>query len=122
MGTVYHQTPILAADMKYVVLNPIWTVTRSIIRNEMLPRMKADVTYLPSRNFDLIGRAGKKVVTCPDEDRDALLGHSAVGLTQHYAAPDLCRMVRNPRGQQPLAADEVACRLQGSPLDCLEHF
>ena len=61
VGTQYHQTPIFAADMKYVVLNPTWTVPRSIIRNEMMPKMKADPDYLPSRNFDLVDQNGNRV-------------------------------------------------------------
>ena len=61
VGTEYHQTPIFAADMKYVVFNPTWTVPRSIIRNEMLPQMKADPNYLETRNFDLIDQTGQNV-------------------------------------------------------------
>ena len=61
VGTQYHQTPIFAADMKYLVLNPTWTVPRSIIIKEMLPKMKADPGYLPARNFDLIDQSGRKV-------------------------------------------------------------
>jgi len=61
VGTEYHQTPIFAADMKYVVLNPTWTVPRSIIQNEMFPQMKADASYLPARNFVLVDKAGTNV-------------------------------------------------------------
>lgn len=61
VGAKYHKTPIFAANMQYIVLNPTWTVPRSIIRKEMLPKMKADPTYLPSRNFDLVDRSGQKV-------------------------------------------------------------
>lgn len=61
VGTEYHQTPIFAADMKYVVFNPTWTVPRSIIRNEMLPQMKADPGYLEARNFDLVDQSGQTV-------------------------------------------------------------
>jgi murein L,D-transpeptidase YcbB/YkuD len=61
VGAKYHKTPIFAAHMEYIVFNPTWTVPRSIIRKEMLPKMKADPGYLPSRNFDLVDRSGRKV-------------------------------------------------------------
>jgi murein L,D-transpeptidase YcbB/YkuD len=61
VGAKYHKTPVFAANMKYLVLNPTWTVPRSIIRKEMLPKMKADPNYLPSRNYDLVDRSGRKV-------------------------------------------------------------
>jgi len=61
VGARYHKTPIFAANMKYIVFNPTWTVPRSIILKEMLPKMKADPAYLSSRNFDLVERSGRKV-------------------------------------------------------------
>jgi len=61
VGAKYHMTPIFAANMQYIVFNPTWTVPRSIILKEMLPKMKADASYLSSRNYDLVHRSGKKV-------------------------------------------------------------
>jgi len=61
VGAKYHKTPIFAANMQYIVFNPTWTVPRSIILKEMLPKMKADASYLSSRNYDLVERSGRKV-------------------------------------------------------------
>jgi murein L,D-transpeptidase YcbB/YkuD len=47
--------------MSYVVLNPTWTVTRNIIRNEIIPKTKKDPSYLTRHNFDLIDGAGQKI-------------------------------------------------------------
>jgi L,D-transpeptidase YcbB len=60
-GKPYHKTPVFTENMKYLVLNPDWTVPRSIIRNEIIPKSKADPTHLSSRNFDLIAKDGRKV-------------------------------------------------------------
>ena len=60
VGKSYHETPIFADMMSYVVLNPTWTVTRSIIRNEIVPKTKKDPSYLNQHNFELIDGAGKK--------------------------------------------------------------
>ncbi len=47
--------------MTYLVLNPTWTVPRSIIQDEMLPQMKADSSYLPARNFGLFDQEWRSV-------------------------------------------------------------
>ena len=47
--------------MSYVVLNPTWTVTRNIIRNEIIPKTKKDPSYLTRHNFDLIDGTGQKI-------------------------------------------------------------
>ncbi len=61
VGTENDQTPTVAADMTYIVLNPTWTVPRSIIQDEMLPQMKADSSYLPARNFGLFDQDWRSV-------------------------------------------------------------
>lgn len=61
VGTEDEQTPTVAADMTYLVLNPTWTVPRSIIREEILPQMKADSSYLPARNFGLFNQEWRSV-------------------------------------------------------------
>jgi murein L,D-transpeptidase YcbB/YkuD len=61
VGTEYDQTPAVVADMTYLVLNPTWTVPRSIIRDEMLPEMKADPGYLSARNLDLFDQEWRRL-------------------------------------------------------------
>jgi murein L,D-transpeptidase YcbB/YkuD len=61
VGKSYHKTPIFGDMMSYVVLNPTWTVTRNIIRNEIIPKTKKDPSYLNQHNFDLIDGAGQKI-------------------------------------------------------------
>ena len=54
------QTPEFNDHMSYIVLNPTWTVPRSIIRREILPDMQKDPTFLERNNMILL-RGGKKV-------------------------------------------------------------
>jgi len=46
VGTPYHRTPVFSGMMTYIVLNPYWNITPSIARNEILPKLRKDVTYL----------------------------------------------------------------------------
>lgn len=51
VGKPYTRTPTFRADMKYIVLNPTWTVPASIVRNELLPAMRRDPGYLARKHI-----------------------------------------------------------------------
>ncbi|MBI5505422.1 MAG: L,D-transpeptidase family protein [Deltaproteobacteria bacterium] len=51
VGKPYTKTPIFRADMKYIVLNPDWTIPASIVRNEVMPGMRRDPRYLEKKGF-----------------------------------------------------------------------
>jgi len=58
VGTTYHQSPVFRDEMKYVVLNPTWTVPYSIASKEILPAIKRDPDYFQKRDFDVKDRSG----------------------------------------------------------------
>ncbi len=53
VGKDTHHTPILSDTIRYVVFNPTWNVPPSIVREEMVHRMKSDSTYLERNQFML---------------------------------------------------------------------
>ncbi len=59
VGSTYHQSPIFRDEIKYLVLNPTWTVPYSIATKEILPKIKRDPNYFASRDFDLKNNSGK---------------------------------------------------------------
>ncbi len=54
VGDRYHPTPVFSDTISSIVVNPSWTVPRNIARNELLPKIKADPSYLVSRDFTLL--------------------------------------------------------------------
>ena len=59
VGKVDRQTPILASRIHELNFNPFWTVPVSIIRKDLIPKMKEDPQYLARnkiRIFDTRGR------------------------------------------------------------------
>ena len=64
VGKPYHKTPVFSGTMTYVEINPYWNVPPSIARNELLPRIKQDVSYLAQHNYVLFSdwSSGAKVV------------------------------------------------------------
>jgi len=48
------QTPVFAADMKYVVFRPYWDVPYSIMTHEMLPHIRANPGYLAQQRLEIV--------------------------------------------------------------------
>jgi len=53
VGKPYSRTPVFTEMMRYVVLNPYWTVPPSIARDEILPKLRQDPGYLAQQNIKL---------------------------------------------------------------------
>jgi murein L,D-transpeptidase YcbB/YkuD len=58
-------TPVFAADMRYVVLNPYWDVPRSILLKEMLPAIKADPGWLAKNGYEMVLGAADGAISRP---------------------------------------------------------
>jgi murein L,D-transpeptidase YcbB/YkuD len=56
VGSRRHPTPLLESRVQAVVINPPWNVPVSIWRNEILPRLRHDRTYLASNDMRIVGR------------------------------------------------------------------
>jgi len=61
VGRPYRTTPIFAATMTYLVLNPTWTVPPTILRQDFLPQLRVDPDYLVKRDIDVLDRGGAPV-------------------------------------------------------------
>lgn len=54
VGRTTHYTPALKDTITYIVINPTWNVPYSIATEEMLPKIKADPSYLSRNNYKLL--------------------------------------------------------------------
>ena len=61
VGETDTQTPLFEAPLKFVVLNPTWTVPRKIASEELLPKIRNDVSYLLRNGFDVVDRNGNAI-------------------------------------------------------------
>jgi murein L,D-transpeptidase YcbB/YkuD len=61
VGRPYRQTPVFKAALEYLVFNPDWTVPPTILRNDILPKVRIDEGYLEQRNIRVIDRNGNRV-------------------------------------------------------------
>jgi murein L,D-transpeptidase YcbB/YkuD len=58
VGKPYHATPVFKSKMKYLVVNPTWTIPPGILRNETLPSVRKDPDYLKKRNMSVVTSSG----------------------------------------------------------------
>ena len=61
VGKPYKQTPVFQATMKTVVINPSWEVPRSIISEEMLPKLQKNPGYLAHEHLKLLDYKGNEI-------------------------------------------------------------
>jgi murein L,D-transpeptidase YcbB/YkuD len=61
VGKHYHETPIFRNKIKYIILNPTWTLTHSIAVKETLPKLKKDPKYLAKHNMIIMDHSGKVI-------------------------------------------------------------
>jgi len=65
-------TPLLSETMKYLTVNPTWTVPQSIVRNEYLPALAQDPTVLDRMGLRVSYNGGGVTITQPPGDGNAL--------------------------------------------------
>ena len=58
VGKEERETPILASEIRSVVINPAWHVPRSILNKDILPKMSRDPSYLSREQFEVTDSAG----------------------------------------------------------------
>jgi L,D-transpeptidase YcbB len=63
------QTPVFESDMRYVVFRPYWDVPPSIMRNEMLPKIRANPGYLAAQRLQIVnGQGDNSPVVAPSPE------------------------------------------------------
>ena len=61
VGDTKHRSPEIAARVQSINLNPTWTVPTSIIRNEIIPHMRKDPTYLARQKIRILDVKGQEI-------------------------------------------------------------
>ena len=61
VGKTYRKTPVFRGDIRYIIFNPTWTVPPTILREDILPKIKQDSKYLQKNNMVVLNQLGKQV-------------------------------------------------------------
>jgi murein L,D-transpeptidase YcbB/YkuD len=63
VGKPLNKTPIFRDKMRYIEFNPTWTLPTSIIKKEIIPKLKKDSTYLEKEHMMLLDIKGNLIPT-----------------------------------------------------------
>jgi murein L,D-transpeptidase YcbB/YkuD len=61
VGRPYRKTPVFRASIRYVVLNPDWTVPPTILREDVLPKVISNLDYLARNNMQVLDNTGRAI-------------------------------------------------------------
>ncbi|MET4675115.1 MULTISPECIES: L,D-transpeptidase family protein [unclassified Luteibacter] len=61
VGKPYRSTPIFRSQITYVTFNPTWTVPPTILKNDMLPKVRSNPAYLANNRIRVLDSAGNTV-------------------------------------------------------------
>jgi len=81
------RTPVFAAEMRYVVLQPYWDVPRSILVKELLPDIRKKPGWLESHGYEIVqGQGDDARPLAPSAANIDLLARGALRLRQKPGA------------------------------------
>ena len=89
VGRTYpsQNTPVFAADMRYVVFRPFWDVPASIMRDEFLARLRADPDWATRNGYEIVAGAGDDArPVAPSAESVESLARGALRLRQRPGA------------------------------------
>jgi len=61
VGKPYRKTPVFRSHIRYIIFNPTWTVPPTILRKDILPKIKQDPEYLQKKNMLVLNQQGKQI-------------------------------------------------------------
>lgn len=59
VGKIDRQSPVITTRVQDINFNPFWTVPASIIRKDLIPKMRREPTYLTENRIRIIGPNGQ---------------------------------------------------------------
>ncbi len=82
------RTPVFAADMKYVVLEPYWDVPRSILVKELLPQIEGDRSWIERNGYEIVrGQSDASPAVAVNAENVALLAQGNCACVRSRVRP-----------------------------------
>jgi murein L,D-transpeptidase YcbB/YkuD len=61
VGKPYRSTPIFRSQITYVTFNPTWTIPPTILKNDVLPKIRSNPAYLANNRIRVLDSAGNTI-------------------------------------------------------------
>jgi L,D-transpeptidase YcbB len=89
------ETPVLYADMLYVIFHPFWNVPSSIAEKELLPSMRRNARYAAKHNYQIVsGHGDEAQVLAPTAETLDLLANGEARLRQEPGPDNALGLVK----------------------------
>ena len=72
VGQEYKPTPLFSQKMTYIVLNPSWNVPAQIAKDEILPVLMTDSSYLERNRMEVVSTETREVVESSEIDWESV--------------------------------------------------
>jgi len=59
VGSPSRETPIIHSSISHLTVNPSWTIPPTIMREDVLPRIRQDEQYLARQNIQVVSLSGE---------------------------------------------------------------
>ena len=114
VGRKNQRTPVFTSSIEEVIFNPYWDVPSSILRDELLPKIRKDVRYLERNHFEIV--RGANAVQSPTPETIAALAAGKYRLRQRPGADNALGPVKF------VLPNPYSIRLHGTPEPGLFAF
>jgi len=61
VGQPYRRTPSLRSEITHLTVNPTWTVPPTILREDVIPKVRRDPGYLARQNMQVLSPSGQRL-------------------------------------------------------------
>jgi murein L,D-transpeptidase YcbB/YkuD len=61
VGMSYRTSPIFRSEVNYITLNPTWTIPPTVLRNDVLPKVRKDLNYLRDNKIRVLDSSGQEL-------------------------------------------------------------
>lgn len=61
VGKPFRQTPEFQSKITYITINPTWTVPPTILKNDVLPKVRANIGYLAANHMRVLNSKGQEI-------------------------------------------------------------
>lgn len=62
IGTVYRQKPVFSSQIEKIILNPFWRVPPTILKEDLMPKIKSSEQFLKSQGMEAFQKSDDKLV------------------------------------------------------------
>ena len=120
VGKPEWNTPMFSEEMTHIVMNPYWNIPPSIFKDDLVPRIKQDPSYMSKRGIDAVGLPAPEYIAIEEEEETVEVAEHVAGSEENTeeSEPQLSEAeLQNKKAQEEYTAQVLSgkYRLRQNP-------